>query len=769
MKKLSIVLQFCLLLLFPFKFFAQTPIQGKVVDTKGNAVAFANVVLENKSDSSFIAGTITKEDGSFLIKADCSGVLHVSCMGFCDVRIATQSYNKIILHQDTVYLKEVVVSGTVSPKTVIREDALVTNVKGTYLSSMGTANDVLNRIPGITDRKGSIEVLGKGAPAIYINGRKLRNKAELEQISSGQIKDVAVIMNPGSEYEADANVKAVIKIQTAKPEGEGLGMSNETVMSVDRYVRGTEVLNLDYSSRKIDVFGMLSYDYNKDLTWNHLIQRGSPSSSYLQDNVVSVKTKQQSYDAKIGINYNLTDNQAIGVSYEHIRLPGKAWISTATTMMSDSVLDELTGIMDGKTTELHDLLNGFYNGQWGKWDMEVNVDALWYKASGDQHVTETSDVSQNRTVITDSKSHPHLYAEKMDLTHALWNGSLSLGQQFSSMQREGSYYNQEGILANSLTKIEESNNAVFAKLSQRLGKIITMAGLRCEYVDSKYYENGIKNADPSRTYFDLFPSATVVLPLGKTVMQFGYSRKIDRPLYNQLSNTVAYINRYTYESGNPYLKPMYSNEYTFNMKYNWLIVMVNYTHIQDKIISTYVPYKDDPEISLLSKGNADAIDNLQVMAVLSPSFRWYHPMLTAGIVSQFFTVDYMGQGKKLNNPIGIVRMNNTFVLSQNGIVNADFSWRSAGSTENMQVKGVWQFDIGLSKNMGKQWNLKLAGNNIFNTAHTTDAIIYSGYRQLHVYKKVYSRNIELTIRYNINVSKNKYKGKEAAKEEIERL
>lgn len=126
------------------------------------------------------------------------------------------------LTSDAQLLEEVIVKGNL-PVTRMKGDAMVTSVENSVLSKAGSANDVLGKIPGITKTQDSYEVFGKGTPLIYINGRKLNDLTELEQLNADEIKNVEVIRNPGSRY--DATVKAVIRIQTVKRQGEGFGFN----------------------------------------------------------------------------------------------------------------------------------------------------------------------------------------------------------------------------------------------------------------------------------------------------------------------------------------------------------------------------------------------------------------------------------------------------------------------------------------------------------------------------------------------------------------
>ena len=128
----------------------------------------------------------------------------------------------IQLTPDTQLLSEVVIQGTL-PKTQLKGDAMVTNIQNSVLAKAGSANDVLGKIPGIIRKEDTFEVFGKGTPLIYINGRLVRDNSELEQLNSDDIKHIEVVQNPGARY--DATVKAVIRIQTVRRQGDGFGFN----------------------------------------------------------------------------------------------------------------------------------------------------------------------------------------------------------------------------------------------------------------------------------------------------------------------------------------------------------------------------------------------------------------------------------------------------------------------------------------------------------------------------------------------------------------
>lgn len=216
---------------------AQT-FKGKIVNALGEPLPYANICLLNQTDSSFVQGTVSNDKGEFAIDTEQrNAILKISLLSYQTAyKRCTDGYEgSILMTEDTTMLAEVTVKGT-RPTTQLKNDALVTHVQGSSLAHSGSAKDVLGKTPGVIRSNDEIEVLGKGSPIIYINGKLMRNQAELDQLTSDKIKDVEVVTTPGAEY--DASVNAVIRIKTLKPVGEGFSMDSRTQMGLTHYLFG---------------------------------------------------------------------------------------------------------------------------------------------------------------------------------------------------------------------------------------------------------------------------------------------------------------------------------------------------------------------------------------------------------------------------------------------------------------------------------------------------------------------------------------------------
>ena len=119
----------------------------------------------------------------------------VGISGWAQEQDSTESVNKL------VELQEVIVKGGL-PNTRLKAGAMITRIEGTPLAQSGTLGEMLIKVPGMAGTDEAPEVLGKGFPLIYINGRKMRDASELKRLNSEDIRDVEVINTPGALYDA---------------------------------------------------------------------------------------------------------------------------------------------------------------------------------------------------------------------------------------------------------------------------------------------------------------------------------------------------------------------------------------------------------------------------------------------------------------------------------------------------------------------------------------------------------------------------------------
>ena len=777
---------------------------GTIIDEQGQPVAYANVCLLHPSDSTLIGGGVSNEAGLFVIPYDTPPQIGNGREGAVLVRISYVGYKTIyrychstqlgtIRMQPVSYkLNGVEVKGS-RPLVRIKDDAFVTTVEGSYLSKMGTGYDVLTHIPGVLRSGSSIEVVGRGAPLVYINGRLMRDQGELNQLSSDQIKDVEVVMTPGAKY--DASVRSVVRIKTVRPVGEGFSFDNKTLIGINHYVFGQEEVNVNYRAGGLDLFATADIEDfrmkvkntsrqdtrlpnpndNPNDNANDNTQLLTPNSQLLTHNTHFVQQSTTHYTphtniyyGKLGFNYMFSDHHAIGMTYTVASRPSRQRSNFMADMFENETNDDhLTGDGHETTKRIEHRVNAYYSGSVGKWSIDVNADMVTQNETTEAFTQEIAKESESRNVTTRSEAKNRLYAAKLVTGQPLWKGKLEMGAEGSHVRRTDAFANPENIIMSSHTETQESNGAVFAELTQQLGKLTAKLGFRFEHVASRYFS--ATRSDTTRTYNDIFPSAMLSYPIGKVQARLSYARNINRPAFSQLTSDLSYINRYLYESGNPYLRPTYRDNLSLAINWKWMMAMIDYAHVHDYIINSYSSYNGDPTIALLQKNNTNGFNNLQAMLHFSPTFGWYHPQLMLALMWQDLEVSYLGKTKRMTEPMRIVRFNNAVNLPKDIWLNADLSWRSAGDSENIGMAPSWQFDLSLYKAFfHDRLSVKLACSDIF-ASMRQKITIFSDIRQFRLDKRTDNRSLKLTLRYAFNPVRSKYKGTGAGNTEKNRL
>ena len=677
--------------------------------------------------------------------------------------IANQNFGK-----DTLQLREVVVRAT-RPLAKLNSEGFVTEVKGTVLEKLGFAKDVMGMLPGVLNNNGSIEVFGKGKPVFYINGHIVRNNIEVEQLKANQIDKITVITNPSSRYAS--TVGSIIKITTIKKVGDGFSFDNIATFGYRNYLYGKDNLDLNYRIDNLDVFGTLGFEKGKDTNSSKNVQNSWLSSHHQQNTTMKSTQHSKLIDGKWGFDFSSSPKLSFGAFYQVSYAPTKTNSSIMSSLYSDDVIEsETSAYKDIKLRDLEHLLDGYCHGVWGKWNLEMTFDLMWKKTHENQNVIEQTGINQDFGIK--DVGHARLMATELYASHPFLKGNFSFGVDFTNSSREENSESENSIMAGENNKIQELNMAYYVETMQHLGNVTFRIGGRYEHVNSEYFIGGRKNHEQSHVYDKFFPTASLSLPIGKTMVQLSYSKQCYRPLYSQLSNTVHYVNKYLYQSGNPYLQPSYSDNISLNLRYRWLALTANYKKVRNQIITSYTYYDDAKTIALLKKENSrNSLSNLQIMASFMPGFLWkcYYPVLACGVVSQFYKIDYRGNIKHVDNPLVVVKFNNIFKFHNNYMATVNYSWRSEGNSENIKMGSIGQINLSLAKDLSEKWNVKLSANDIFNTARKNTFTIFSGMNDVYIEKAASVRAVECIVRYKFNTVKAKYKGKGAGKKEMDRL
>ena len=750
---------------------------GKVIDEKNEPLAYANVILQTE-DSVFLAGTTTDLEGKFeLVLHEKAKYINFSFVGYTSVvkEIIQNNLGEIQLLPDAQLLGEVVVKGYL-PKTQAKGDAMVTTVSGTVLEKAGTAENLLDKIPNVTAQNGAVTVFGRGTPEIYINGRKVRNQQELDQLSSDNIKSVEVVSNPGARY--DASVKAVIRIFTKKVAGEGFGFDNRAlVRHYDAYGWSAyDQLNLNYRKNGFDLSAMLlagSYHNGNDQTFvidTHLDKQWRQNLD-----LTDQKAKSKNLETTLTLNYQFNENHSIGARYNYERVPDYLWIANqfAQTYCENQLYEDLHSINTMDEPETHHRTNFYYNGKVKNWNIDFNADGLWSDTKNTQvtkeNVMEGVNEAEDRSVTTIDTKKNELYAAKLLLSRPFAKGNLSFGTEYSHNKRNTTYLNLEGIITNDEAMIKEGATSAFVEYAKVFNQLQVQAGLRYEHVSFDYYDAGKFVAEQSKDYSNLFPSIMFSFPIKDVQVQLGYASDINRPSYYQLRSSTIYVNRYMYDKGNPFLMPSITHNVTLGASYKWMNLYVGYSHVKDDITNQTVAYSDDdPTIGLLTLHNCPAYDKFMAALNIAPTAGCWTPQLGLAVQKQWYEGETPWGKERFNAPIGIVTFRNNFKFPKGFLLDVNGSWTTRGYQNNIYLADdMIDVNASLYKSFLKdKLTLQLQAYNIFNPKQV--ATVYSGIRVMQN-TQVMHRQISLTLRYKFNTTRSKYKGTGAGESQKNRM
>ena len=743
---------------------AQT-VAGRVVDGDGRPLAYSNVVALSLPDSAFVSGVMTGDDGSFKFDAGGRGrLLRFSSVGYKTVYAdAASDVGTIVLTPETQMLGEVVVKSNL-PKTRLKGEAMVTSVSGTILEHAGDMNRLLDRIPNVSARDGRIEVFGRGTPEVYVNGRKVLDDTELDRLSSDNIKEVEVISNPGARYGAD--VTSVIRITTKKAVGEGLGLDNRLVAELNDYgyLVGHDNLNMNYRTGGLDIGLTLrarkraTPDPKENSQTTHL------DDTWHQESSIDQVYKREDYYARLAVSYMFGRRHSVGASVKYNRSPwnkASGWLYSVLTQ-GGAPVEELRSDYTAGVPSTNVQGNVYYVGKIGRWAVDFNTDWIYGDVektmSTMESYTETGQSTEHNDVDTKTDDRSSLVASKLVLTAPLFGGNLSIGGEYSHSERKTLYsVLPKGIIDDNDSRTEEGMASAFVEYERQIGPVSLQAGLRYENINFDYYEDGRYVAGQSKAYANLFPSLALSAMFGRLGLQLGYSADIRRPSYGQLSSSINYDNRYTYEGGNPFLLPSKSHNVNFAASYKWLMLSAGYSHIMDPILEQSEPYNGDPAVALFRNVNGEAYDKAYASLNLRPTVGIWHPSLMIGVQKQWFKMAVHGHNP-LGNPVATVRLNNT-IDTKICQISVKMDYSSTGADENMYGrKPSFTTDLSLYKSfLDDRLSLQLYVDDVFKS-RKTDFVIYSGQMREATFTAPALRKGTLTVRYKFNVARSKYKG-----------
>lgn len=748
-------------------------ITGKTVGENESPTGFVNVVLY--SDSTYVAGTVTDQAGKFSISTSVDGNLTVrmSSVGYETISLpvpVSGNLGVVRLTPCVSELGEVVVRAS-RPATTMKGNALVTDVEGSPLAIAGTANDVLAHVPMVVDNSGKLEVFGKGEPEIYINGRKVNDLQELAQLNSQDMKNVSVITNPGAAYAA--NVKSVILIRTKPPKGDGFSGTVRTDNGFQHYFRTGNSIDLKYRTRGLEIFANYGWWYgnNRDDRTNDMTTV-TASGTYNQSFRTIGKQSYNDMTGKLGFSFMFNDRHSIGAYYQNSwnrhhttgTIPSEVWLN-------GTLLDRYNSDLNNRFTALpcHNI-NMYYNGTVGRFNLDFNADYLWNKNRETAFSDELSEMGDERNVSTTSINRNRMFAEKLVVSHPLWQGQIRFGEEYTNTRTTNLFTANIPEVSDADNRVDESNIAAFVEFGRQFGRFNVGVGLRYEHVKFDYYEMGEHRDGQSKTYDNLFPSLNVATQIGKVRMGLNYSGKTVRPGYGQLDGAVSYINRLTYETGNPYLKPTEIQTVEYMAQWRQFFAQLSYIYFKDGVYHITEPYGVEGEATIIRTANLDHRHYLQAFVGGQFQIGIWSPRVNVGMMKQWLTLPVDGRPMKMNTPGFMIQWQNAVHLPFDIWLNVDAQLTTPSWDNNMKLTNTpWHVNAKIYKGFfNNAFSVTLEAKDLFDTSRNEGAF-YNDAVQLVQKNFTPGRSVMLTLQYRFNTTRDRYRGTGAGNSEKSRF
>ncbi len=762
-------------------------ITGVVKDQQGKGLEKSSVSLLKAKDSSVVKLAITDDNGKFSFAAATGSYLvNVSHVGYdpvyskpfelsgsgdVDVQGLEMSKTSANLQGVTVTSKK--------PMVEVRADKMIVNVEGTINATGTDGLELLRKSPGVTvDKDDNISLAGKNGVQVYVDGKPsplsgtdLSNY--LKTLQSAQIESIEIITNPSAKYEAAGNA-GIINIRLKKNKSFGTNGSVNAGYNYGSKPKYNAGLSLNNRNRYVNVFGNYNYNNGENEMFFRL-RREQFDTLFYQTNKMSFTNK--SHGFKGGLDYFINPRSTVGVivngniADNDFKSAGPMDIIYIPTGQKDRIL-RASSDNQMKRDNINTNLNYRYAESNG---MELNIDAdygffklrsnqlqpnYYYDATG---TTELSRAVYNMIAPTDID----LYSGKVDYEGNFKGGRLGIGGKVGFVNTDNNFerFNvltsgkEKDTLKSNMFEYKENINALYVNYNKAFKGIMIQFGVRVENTHSKGTSTGFKAVGNAmvaydsafdRDYTDVFPSAAITFnknPMSQ--WNFTYSRRIDRPAYQDLNPFEFKLNEYTYLKGNTELRPQYTNSFGVTHTYKYkLNTTLNYSHVKD--IFAQLPDTTEKTKAFLTKKNL-AIQDIVSLNISYPfQYKWYSFFGNLNSFYSHYEADYGGGDRKIDQGIfsATFFMQNSFTLGKgftgelSGFFSSPSVWGGVFKTKTM-----WGLDAGMQKMLfqGKA-TAKVSVSDIFRTMKWSGETRFAGaYSRANGHWE--SRQLKLSFNY----------------------
>lgn len=575
-------------LLANLNIYSQIKIKGKVLNTESIPLEYAEVILINK-DSIAIKSELTNERGEFLLEAkrgwyklqmrQINKILYSKTFD-----LITDLDLGIITVNNVSELETVTVVG--KKKLIERKiDRLVFNVEKSIAATGGDALDALKITPGVKVQNDNVSIIGKGSVSVMVDDKLIQlNQGDLssflQSISADNIKSIEVITTPPAKYDAIGN-SGIINIKTKTAKSDSWNANVGTSYLQRSKSEGSVFGNFNYNKNKLTISS--SFNYRKGARYSTQDDYAYfPDGLWYTASPYTVEYKR--FGGKFGLDYKINKNWTAGIQYM-LNTNSAYFYGPVYTPVTNYNTNEITRYLRTNKEVINkpifnsiNYYNDFKLDTLGK-KITVNLDYFNFENKDDKLYDGISIINipfSQQYFVGNNKNIQKIdnISGKIDIEYPTSFADLSFGGKVTSSKSKNTiqFFNS-GLVNNPVTVLPLDNNifeyteniqALYVSGNKKFNeKWETQFGIRMEATQTNGNSLTLNQVNKN-DYTKLFPTLYInYKPNENNSFAFNYSRRIERPTFNDLNPNLYFENPFQSIEGNPFLQPAFIDNLEF--------------------------------------------------------------------------------------------------------------------------------------------------------------------------------------------------------------
>lgn len=746
-------------ILYTVAFCQNHSINGHILDQQQKDIPFASIALHNLADSILVKADIAKESGKFSFTGLNNGVyfIKISAVGYATqtsqpitVTDADVDLPPLILISETKQLNEVKVTAT-KPLIEVKHDRLIFNIEGSINSTGSNALELLQKSPGVqVDRNENILVKGKTGVRIYIDGRPSQMSGKdlasvLRSMNSADIEAIEIITNPSAKYEAAGDL-GIINIRLKKNLKIGTNGNASLGANFGITPKYDASITLNHRDKKVNIFGTYSHSQGNwhDRTLDDQIMNGT-----YYNKVWTGLYQDTTNNFKLGTDYFINSKNTLGINVNG-RLSNQNGSGHSETQIG-KIIDSPEAILYSRTSNpgKNKNLNANINYRWADTTgHELNIDAD-YGIYNSRHInyqpnryefTDGETPALERNFVIKTPVDITIKSLKADYEQPFKKGRLGYGFKISDVTSDNTFDFFNAVNDSEVRDTERSNRFKYTErvYSGYLNYNVPLhkkwdlqLGLRTERTKSLGHLTSYKQSDLNKvdtTYLNFFPSGALTFKASEHHnWNLNYSRRINRPNYQDLNPFEYRVDELVYSKGNPFLKPEYANNFKLTHVYkSKLTTSLGYWRTRFPVATLRIPY--DSSRTYFIPENLDRAHGFSLdLSISTPITKWW---------DIYFNISGYHNLWKAALDNGIIVNNRTTAFTLNGQNTIKFKnnwslqlsgWYNSPYRRIDYNRGMGMMDVGIQKKFWKEnATVKVSYSDLLHTARGGHHSEYAG-------------------------------------------